>query len=212
MKTRLITMYSPEWQDLANVVMPNLFKYCDRHDYGLTVKVIPAAYDFRKIKLILAALYAGEDLVLYMDADTYITNHNVKVEGFVDDDHDFYIAQDINEVNAGVLLVKNTDWSKWFLRFILSMADSYSNEQNVIEAGKDHSKIKILPHPSINSYMYDEYAPTWGLIPGWKPTTGSSDKPTHEQGDWRKGDFLLHMPGLPNKRRIDIIHLLKNLK
>ncbi len=67
-------------------------------------------------------------------------------------------------------------------------------------------KIKILPHPSINSLLYEEYAPTWGIIGN---TDTSLPKPTHEEGDWRRGCFICHLPGMTLERRLEIFAKLQ---
>ena len=54
---------------------------------------------------------------------------------------------------------------------------------------RDWKRSKFLPHPSINSYLYREYGEN-------RPQT---------EGQWFKGDFLLHLPGLPLSRRLAIV-------
>jgi hypothetical protein len=55
--------------------------------------------------------------------------------------------------------------------------------------------MKILPHPSLNSYPYEHY-------PEFKNVT-------HEQGNWEEGDFLLHCPALPYEKRAEILRNAK---
>ncbi len=209
--TAVITAHSDGWQDLADITVPNMVRYCKKQKYSFEACSIPAACTFWKIQRILKLLELGTDVVFYLDLDALITNHNIQVESFLDEDHDFYITQDINEVNAGTLLVKNSDWSKGYLNYLLESAHFFDNEQNAIDASyRGHKRVKILEHPSINSYPYDEYAPTYGLIPGRTPLLGIEGKPTHEQGDWRKGDFIMHLPGLPRSRKIEIFNKVKD--
>jgi hypothetical protein len=197
--------------NLAELVVPVMAAYRDKHNYyALRVQTIPSTWEFHKIKTIVAVLEAGADLVFCLDLDTLITNHNVKVEDFIDDKHDFYITQDINEVNAGSIIVKNSDWSRTLLKVILEEAGRFENEQNAIKPFANYDKVKILDHPSINSYPYDEYAPSYGLIPGRIPLLGIKGKPTHEQGNWEPGDFVAHLPGLPMSRRIEIFNRMKD--
>ncbi len=202
------TTQSSDWHALAAIVLPNLAAYCKKQDYDLEVWAIPPTFEFHKIRMLLNLLENGCD-VLCLDLDTYITNHNVRVESFMDDDHDFYITQDINEINAGAIIAKSCPWVIDWMRIVLDSKDTFENEQNALKIGVHHQRAKILPHPSINSYPYDEYAPNWGLIPGRTPLNGIVGKPTHEQGNWQEGDFIMHLPGLTNSRRIEIFSKLK---
>lgn len=208
MKAAVITTQSESWQDLSEIVIPVMRAYCDKQGYEFIVHHIPPAFEFYKINALITTLELLEyDLVLCLDLDILITNHNIRFETFIDPDHDFYITQDINEINVGSVIVKRTDWTRWFLQEILG---SYAeNEQNALKPFMGHSKVKILGHPSINSYPYDEYAPNWGLIPDRTPLLDIEDKPTHEQGNWQPGDFIAHLPGLTNARRIEIFNRLK---
>jgi len=208
MKAAVLTTQSDCWKNLGDVVIPNMQAYCDKQGYGWLIDKIPPAFEFYKINAIIAALQNfGYDLVLCLDLDTLITNHNVKVEDFVDSGHDFYITQDINEINAGAVIVRKSGWSINMLHQVLE--SKAENEQNALKPFMNDPKVKILPHPSINSYPYDEYAPSYGLIPGRTPLLGIEGKPTHEQGNWERGDFIMHLPGLTNARRIEIFNRTK---
>lgn len=63
------------------------------------------------------------DWVLYLDADTLVTNSDVSIEGIIPDSSggDMVLSQDMYGVNTGVWLVRNTDWSKGLLREWSSM-------------------------------------------------------------------------------------------
>lgn len=204
----VLTTASHSWQELADLVIPVMYSYCKKNGYGFEVKFIPPTFEFHKIKAILSALETS-NVVFCLDLDTLITNHNIKFESFLDADHDFYITQDINEINAGAIIAKNTLFVRGLLNNILMFADA-ENEQNALKPFMDNPEVKILPHPSINSYPYDEYAPTWGLIPGRSPLLGITGKPTHEQGNWEPGDFIAHLPGLPMQRRLEIFSRMKD--
>jgi hypothetical protein len=114
----------------------------------------------------------------------------------------------VNGINAGNFIIKNTEWSKSFLDFILSKVGSFENDQCVIEAIHNDpewkDKIKILNHPSVNSYPYDLYSPSWGVI-----GDRIIERPTHEEGDWQPGDFIIHLPG---KTLLDRLEILKGVE
>jgi len=98
------------------------------------------------------------EAIFYIDADVLITNFNIGVEDFLDNEHDLYLTRDVNEINSGVLILKNTDKGEWINEFILGMRGYFENEQNIINQYMKYEKfnrhVKVLPHPSINSYNY----------------------------------------------------------
>jgi hypothetical protein len=207
MKIGILTGYYSNYKPLADIVLPNIEEYCINHGYNMYFYVFQPTdihYSFLRLQKV-RELFESEDIdaVLCCDIDILITNHNTRVESFIDSEHDFYITKDVNGINAGNFIIKNTEWAKEFLDFTLSLQHLYSNDQDVIEGIQESEwmdKIKILPHPSINSYPYDYYAPNWGIIGDKK-----IEKPTHDQGDWKKGDFIIHLPGKPLQERIDIL-------
>jgi hypothetical protein len=207
-KIGLLTAYYNNYKPLANIVVPNLQGYCIKQGYGLYDYVLPqegSHYSFKRLEM-LKKIFSYHDIgvMLCTDIDILITNYNIKIESFLDDKHDFYICKDVNGINAGNFIVKNTEWSRTFIDFLLSKQGSFENDQCVIEAIHNNpewkSKIKILPHPSINSFDMQYYAPSWGVIGDRK-----IERPTHKEGAWEAGDFVLHLPGMDLNKRIEIL-------
>lgn len=58
------------------------------------------------------------DWVLYLDADTLVTNSDVTIEGIIPDSSggDMVLSQDMYGINTGVWLIRNTDWSEGLLK------------------------------------------------------------------------------------------------
>ena len=50
-----------------------------------------------------------------MDVDTIISNFDVRLEDIVDYEYDQILAADKNGLNCGVWMIRNTEWSLWFL-------------------------------------------------------------------------------------------------
>lgn len=208
LKIGLLTAYYDNYKPLANIVVPNLQGYCQKQGYGLYDYVLPQEgihYSFKRVEMLRKLFdYHKIDVIFCTDIDILITNYNIKIESFLSDQHDFFITKDVNGINAGNFIIKNTEWSRSFLDFILSKKDSFDNDQNVIEAFKDEAewkpKIKILSHPTINSYPYDYYAPSWGVI-----GDRVIERPTEKEGDWKEGNFLMHLPGMNLEKRLEIL-------
>lgn len=201
-------LYTDSWLELAKVSLPNIVRYCIKHDYRWNIQRIKEPYDaFDKIRNIQKIFSDNSaHVVMSMDCDSIITNYNIKVESFLDDENDFYITKDCNAINAGVFIVKNTEWGNNFVNKVYDYEERYRQsgcEQNAIERyigifGED--KIKYLSYPSINSYPLNEYYPSYGR---WGYKEGDViEKPDNE---WHEGDFILHAPGLPLEKRLSIL-------
>lgn len=205
MKVGICVHYTSDWLPLINVTLPILEEYCNRHNYDLSVNEVMqygqyTGYD--KLHQAYEHLQLN-DVVMVMDADTLITNLTIKVEDIIDDNHDFFISEDYNGINAGVFIIKKTDWGRHFLNHLLHFVwhrdyDVHCEQdviRNYIKAvGLKH--IAIIPQNKINSYLYENY-----------PEIG---KLTIDNGQWHKGSFILHLPGLPINKRIEIFSEIKD--
>ncbi len=209
----ILSFYTPDYQDLANITLLNKDDYCVKNEYEHIKATTPFGnpdnyYAFQRIAYLRDLLFNktnNTDYVWVLNIHTMIMNFNTRVEQFLDEQHDFYISKDVNNINAGSFIIKKTDWSKKWLDFILSKESSHKNhcwfEQKIMidnwQNQEFKDKIKILEHPSINSYFYDLYNHT--------PST---------PGNFNKGDFVLHLPGLNKQQRIDIFtsdRVMKNI-
>ncbi len=182
------------FQSVADVTMPSLRQYCQRHGYTLTIHCGGFGdrgryYGFQKTEL-AQLLLRGVDALWVLDADTLITNFTIAVHTLIDSHHDVFAAHDVNGFNAGSYLIRNTDNAHFFLNAVgmASGRPGMDGEQPAMKELLDEglAKFRQLPQNSINSYIYSEY----GI---------DTDK-----GDWRKGDLLLHLPGRTNARRIEL--------
>jgi hypothetical protein len=116
-------------------------KYCEKHGYeyfvekdsdkiNLFCQEQGIARQWYKVKLIqnilnestktFFGLGAGKpkyDWILFLDADAMISNHDKRIEDYIDDTKNLIVATETGHhsvTNTGVLLVKNDDWSKQF--------------------------------------------------------------------------------------------------
>lgn len=203
----ILVLYSCSWQELADIVLPNVKAYAEKQEYTPLFKSYPDVFSgyekIRHIKAIFENIVA--DAVWSLDLDTLITNHTKKIEDFIDDEHDAYFTRDYNGLNCGSFIIKNSEFSLTLLDTVLTLEglpkmyceqDAFNEIFKLAVLLPDmFSKIKLLPHPSINSYLYENYPD----IP----------KQTHEQGQWQQGDFVLHLPGMGLEKRIEILSKMK---
>ena len=102
MKILVLTQYAENYNELADVTVPVLKKYCERHGYDLCVHKIEMPYHYKKHYVI--EKLNNYDLVFYIDIDAMVTNHKIKIESFLNEEKDFYITKDLNELNGGVFM------------------------------------------------------------------------------------------------------------
>jgi hypothetical protein len=209
MKITIQILYTTSWIDVANIVLPNISEYAHRHGYSIDAQCLsenyPSDFGFNKLKLIADKFQRAEcDAIWSLDLDVAVTNHKRKIEDYIKTASDFYITKDYNGINAGSFIVLNSYWSETFIEYCLAQQRKVGMhcEQNAIEEyiknyPKDR-KIAILPHPTINSFLYENY-----------PDIPMQE---HEAGQWQAGDFLLHLPGVSLEKRIDILKNIPILK
>lgn len=141
LKIGILTAYYRNYISLADMVVPNIQGYCVKQGYSFYEFMPPEIgvhYSFKRIKMLRDILESEDvDFILCTDIDVLITNYHTRIESFLDSEHDFYICKDVNGINAGVFIIKNTEWAIAFLDAILSKQDSFDNDQNVIDAIKE---------------------------------------------------------------------------
>jgi hypothetical protein len=215
MQIGVLTIFSNEfYNEIGGSTLSNTEEYCKTNDYeffGMDISGTTVCHGYNKIECVKHAFESGKaDIILGLDLDVLITNHKILIEDFTNKKKDFYITKDVNGINAGTFIIKKSDLMMQFLSEILTFQHSEFSEQDIIEKlifrEEYIDKVEILPHPSINSYLYDEYGPNYGKIIGVQ-----KNKPTHNEGQWEEGNFILHLPGIPNKRRVEIFENIKPL-
>ena len=155
---------------------------------------------FNKIHYVLDLFEQHPDIewLLFSECDATVTNLTTRIEDKIDNDYHFIVPVDRLNINSGNFLARNSEEGRAYLQMIIDLEESYKDvewaEQQVIidtaEANKDI--IKFLPQKDINAYDY-------GLYPECVP----KDKFDND-GQWSKGDLLIHWPGTSLWQRIDL--------
>ena len=204
MKIKILTHHTPSWEKLADITTPVLQRYCDRHGYKLDVYKCNAYQKYTGKEKILQALHNIDDgdIAMVIDADCLITNLNISLHNFLDADHDFYITKHVGNINAGVFIVRKTEWLKKFLNYTLAEIGKegvHCEQDGFARWMKEHphdKKIKVVPHPAFNSLDYSLY-PEHGIQ-------------LEEDGQWVEGkSFILHLPGVSMEKRLNILSNIK---
>lgn len=196
MNVVLVTMWGESYRGIAELTIPNMLEYCWKHGYAFSeIKALEGEpYYYKKHEWFRDIIEGGDvDLIFYCDCDTLITNHSIKVEDLIDEEHDLFITKDYTELNGGVIILKCNKGGKQLNDFILEERDNFENEQNIFNHYQEDLKpqMKILPQSTMNAYKYEIY-----------PEIG---KLTKEQGQWEPGCFLLHTPGASMQTRLETL-------
>jgi len=223
MKLAICTIYTPDIKQLAAITTEyNKAKYCKKHNYDLMIKTKDfqfAHLGYEKIRFVKSILQTNQyDWIYWCGADTMITNFNIKLEDLIDNNYHFIVAKDLWDINSDSFFCRNSEQAIDFLNALLDTHDQYIDKNgNAVDFGltlpdggarawgeqgamvdlypKFQNIIKLVPQKMINSYLYHLYGSAWhqkGL-----DAFGNN-------GSWSQGDFLLHLPGMPNANRINI--------
>jgi len=120
-------------------------RYCDEQNYIYHIendenkiknKIGKRAFTWYKPFLLLDVLEEhNPDYVLFLDADAIVVNNDYRIESFINSNFDIICTEDYGPslMNAGVLLIKNTEWVKTFLKEWWNVCDT-------LEGGPDNIK------------------------------------------------------------------------
>lgn len=194
----VLSFYTSDFQPLHDVTGPVKNRYCTRHGYRHIVKVgphraDPGYYAYDRLAYIRDLLFgalpegAGLEAILCLNGHAQIMTHSITVQSFLDTDHDFYIAADVHGLNAGVFIVRKSEWLKSWLDFLISIEHAYSghswHEQKAMQDNWERPewkpRISIVPQERFMGYSHAHY-----------------NMPTTTPGEFQKGrSFTLHIPG-----------------
>lgn len=209
-KFAVVSMYDESHSELAAYTWPNKEAYANKHGYKSYVKtsgwnIKPIHFEKLTHMLDVMKLDTNLEWVWWLDNDAIVTNFDIKLEDIVDDDCHVIITSDIACLNAGSFIVRNSEKGREWLEFILVKGLEHYKDNRWPEQQpmsdffiSFHEIIKIVPQRTMNSYNYNIYRvdPT-DLI-------GTN-------GQWEQGDFVLHMPAIPNAMRIDMVKQLTQM-
>ena len=147
-------------------------QYCEKNGYdffdddSVCDSLRPPAW--AKVKQILLHL-SRYDYIMWIDADTYIMNQNRLVENLIYEEmngRDILIARDCDIMNSGVMVIRNTRWSKKFFELVYDQVQflHHSNweqaaiidlyEKNISNAHEHFTVLPVYKQNKMNSYWY----------------------------------------------------------
>jgi hypothetical protein len=198
-----------KFQPLADITDAVKREYCERHGYSYFVKTDVAFtpdIGFEKIRMVLDLFDKHPDIewLLFCESDAIVSNFNIKIEDRIDNRYHFIVATDINDINAGVFLARNSSEGRKYLNYILKQRPKYQDnwqaEQGVIQDTFDgwRHAVRVVPQRTMNSFQYQFYR--YG---------DHRDRPPHRDimgndGNWQQGDWILHWPGMSLENRLQV--------
>lgn len=122
------------------------------------------------------------DYALFLDIDAVFSTDTRRIEEFIDDTSNIIMTNDYGPsmVNAGVMIVKNTEWSKWYLDNWWNICEEYPQYKTglwhdqtcigLLHERIDKSKFKIIDCSDLNAREYNEqkfifHAFSYGMLP-----------------------------------------------
>lgn len=197
MKFAVLTSYDSSFESLCSYTNPIKEEYCLRHGYDFIARKIDSDVHPTWVRFhLLHDLFEVYDWIMWMDADAFITNPEIKLESLVGPNDDLIISLDIHGLNTGVFLTRNSEWSKGFFRKFLEVEAQYPgyggdqiamNRTLFVDRWDDTGTVRYPKQKTLNSYLYEFYGQKF------------------EDGQYSHGDFVLHLPGLTNQKRIEVI-------
>ena len=204
----IATIYTDNYQDLANLTDVPKKEYCERHGYKFFIlketKYSPVM-GFNKIHYSLKLLKDNPDIewLLFSECDATITNLTIRIEDKINNDYHFIIPVDVNNINAGNFLVRNSEEGRAYLQMIIDKEPEYNDhewaeQQVIIDTIADNvDTVLVVFQKYMNSYQPEAY----DYIDVRRDLFGNS-------GTWEPGDWIVHWPGLHKPIRM---HLAKQM-
>lgn len=200
MNIGIFCQFNTPFAKVADITVPVMREYADRHGYKLTVdrdRPISRSIVWDRYE-ILASEVKKYDWAVHMDADVLITNLHIRLEEFMARAGDIVISRCLTEdghtrLNDGVSMFRSSPYAQIDLEcvFMRESTPEIQCGQDVLEEMSRDSKFRFVieRHKAINSFLYEEYG-----------------MPSTTIGNWTPGDFVLHTPGRTNDRRVEIFN------
>jgi len=117
-------------------------KYCEDHGYTYynqtDTDIIRNASNGRALTWYKPRFIAevfdkfNPDYILFLDADAIVCDSSYRIEQFIDEGYNIICTEDYgpSKLNAGVFIMKNTDWTKNFLKKWWDICDELKGGEN----------------------------------------------------------------------------------
>lgn len=207
------------FEGLANLVTPNKLSYAKRHGYEFidASNLLDTSRPPSWSKILAVRTYLPQnDWVFWNDADSLVTNPTIGLDDIIysicdtnfNEMPDFIVTKDVTGVNAGMFFFRNSSWSLQFLdlwwnqtSFIRPFGQRKSGDNDALKF-----LIRSMPDEERRQHIrFPEMQCIFNSNP-WHPSLRSSHRlmtltKTVWQGVYSKGDFMVHLAGLNDKKK-----------
>lgn len=204
-------------EEVFDLTLPSKERYVKKHGYDLlslrsfgvdNKNIFTDKIDLGFLRVIRAfEMLEYYDAVVWIDADSIITNNKFSINDFhLDDDHCFYASWDWTgkkTISTGNFIIQKCDSTDSMFEAFLQVGKYVKDTKqwgweqttmNLIYSQTNLGKnIKILDH----KYL--------GAIPSRKMFRGIWDGRPEPQYPWSEECFLSHITGVPNKNRVEVL-------
>jgi len=197
--------------EVFELTLPSKQRYAKKHGYDLmTLRTFGTdkKYGFKDTDIgFLRAVRTFEmleyyDIVMWVDADSIITDDNYSIEKFELDEHNtFYASYDwIGKwtFSTGNFIIQRTQYTDAFLNVFYNCAKKFPTEQDALNAihrgSLPNSVIKVLEHNFLNSVP----------APIMDTTCWTGRRAIY--APWNEHSFLAHLTGVSNNNRVKILN------
>jgi hypothetical protein len=196
---KIISAFTDNIREVSDMSYNSYLNFCKKNEiefYRVELNNLERPAPWYKIQLILQEFSNGYEYVMWVDADTLLLNEDFNIQEILNNTSEIFISQDVNALNTGVMIWKNTENNKNILNKIWSLTEflnhpwwenaafmslyeqNYNNIQTIVEK---------VPQKILNAYDYNLY------------------NLTYDDGQVDDKSFIIHFPGLPNNQRVTIM-------
>lgn len=209
----VLTYSTPDTFYYANLSAKINESYCKKHNFDFikeSYEVTNWYPSYERLNLIKKYL-DKYDYIMWIDSDACFINFEKKLTELIIDDKDFYIGGNIygfdmdgNKIkpiinnlpagiNAGVFIIKNSEWSKKFLDLwihqCINYLDCVHREQGILQKLLCDNILDIQNHIKL-------------IVPAYEINREDTDLKLEEK--WDRCDFILHLWGSTPKYRFEV--------
>ena len=200
MNTAIITCFSENMQAVADLTVPTHQRLAEALGASQEARPVPketCLWD--KIAMVRQYLET-HDQVLWLDADAAVTSVELQGRAWLTTPPPtpvVLVTSDINGLNSGVFMATaGLQTQEYFCAVERYGKTLFGDRPNPEQQAMRHFSlepryaglVQYLPQTEMNSY--------------WP---GAYDYPGAELAHWKPGHLILHLPGLYNERRIEIL-------
>lgn len=200
-------------EDLYNLTLPSKEKYARKHGYDfLSIRNFGCDTSNRldghlgKLRVYRAFRLLNEyDVVMWIDADSLITNPECGIEHFgINDSHCFYASWDWpwkNSFSTGNFIINRNQHAETLFRIFYDVSPHFPDEQRTLNAMCAQNTMGIRSQMNIMDHGF------LGAIPSMEmyQNVGAWMDRQPPPYPWKKGEFLVHVTGITNRGRIAIL-------